>query len=113
MMTLMEPASQDGSTPLHHASKKGHDTVAQALIAAGADVHAADTASVWMLLSRLVMMMMMMMTMMMTMIWRQSPASQGGSTPLHRAIEEGNEKVAEALIAAGADANMKDKVSLV
>jgi hypothetical protein len=42
LCNLLLVISQDGATPLHFAAAKGHDTTAEALVRAGANVHAVD-----------------------------------------------------------------------
>lgn len=70
---LIDARDTDGSTPLHCASWKGHVAVVQALLQAGADLHAVNQNDHW------------------------------GDTPLHAAAHGNQKAVAEALIAAGAD----------
>ena len=76
---LVHARDQDGSTPLHCAVWKGHQEVAAALIAAGADVNAHNQNEHW------------------------------GTTPLHAAAHANQAVIAQLLIDHGADVNATDR----
>ena len=46
LTVMLTPAPQDGSTPLHAASKRDHLEVVEELLARGADVQAKDNVSI-------------------------------------------------------------------
>lgn len=76
--SLMSVRDADGSTPLHCACWKGHDSVVTVLLAAGADVNAENSNEHW------------------------------GTTPLHAAAHANQKKIAELLIAHGANINARN-----
>ena len=76
--SLMSVRDSDGSTPLHCACWKGHESVVAVLLKAGADVNAENINEHW------------------------------GTTPLHAAAHANQKKVAELLIAHGADINARN-----
>jgi ankyrin repeat protein len=71
--SLISAKDADGSTPLHCACWKGHETVVELLLKSGADVNAENKNEHW------------------------------GTTPLHAAAHANQTKIAEMLIARGAD----------
>ena len=78
--TLVSARDKDGSTPLHCAAWKGHDTVVALLLAAGAEVNARNTNEHW------------------------------GTTPLHAAAHANQASIASLLIQHGADVSATDLV---
>jgi len=76
--SLMSVRDSDGSTPLHCACWKGHESVVAVLLKAGADVNAENANEHW------------------------------GTTPLHAAAHANQKKIAELLIAHGADINARN-----
>ena len=102
--TLINPPGQHGSTtPLHEAARNGHTEIVQALISAGADVHALDENGKTPLHeavlgnghSEIVQLLIA------CRIGRQ-PGEGSGYTPLHKAAEEGNVERVQELISLGA-----------
>jgi ankyrin repeat protein len=75
---LTAARDQDGSTPLHFAAWKGHVAVAEALLAAGADVNAANQNEHW------------------------------GTTPLHAAAHGNQKAIVDVLLRHGADLAAKN-----
>jgi ankyrin repeat protein len=75
---LVDARDTDGSTPLHCATWKGHPEVVAALLAAGADVNAANQNEHW------------------------------GTTPLHAAAHANQVVIAQLLIEHGANPKAKD-----
>jgi ankyrin repeat protein len=71
--SLVSVRDSDGSTPLHCACWKGHESVARVLLEAGADVNAENANEHW------------------------------GTTPLHAAAHANQKKIAELLIAHSAN----------
>lgn len=75
---LINAQDSDGSTALHCAAWKGHATVVDYLLAAGAEVNKHNNNDHW------------------------------GTTPLHAAAHANQATIAQRLIVAGADVNAKD-----
>lgn len=75
---LISAQDSDGSTALHCAAWKGHTTVVDYLLAAGAEVNKHNNNDHW------------------------------GTTPLHAAAHANQATIAQRLIVAGADVNAKD-----
>ena len=76
--TLIGARDSDGSTPLHCATWKGHENVAEFLVKAGADVNAVNQNGHW------------------------------GTTPLQAAAHANQTKIAQLLLDNGAHAKAKD-----
>lgn len=76
--SLIGARDSDGSTPLHCATWKGHELVAEFLIKAGADVNACNQNEHW------------------------------GTTPLHAAAHANQARIAQLLIDNGANTKSKD-----
>jgi ankyrin repeat protein len=77
--SLIAARDKDGSTPLHCAVWKGHQSVVAELIKAGADVNAHNENDHW------------------------------GTTPLHAAAHANQAAIAKLLIAGGADLHAQDR----
>ena len=77
--TLIAARDTDGSTALHCATWKGHESTVAWLLSVGADVNAHNENDHW------------------------------GTTPLHAAAHANQAKIAKRLIDAGADVNAKDR----
>ena len=76
--SLIEARDADGSTPLHCATWKGREAVAELLVKAGANVNAVNQNGHW------------------------------GTTPLHAAAHANQAKIAKLLLDHGADVKAKD-----
>jgi ankyrin repeat protein len=76
--SLIEARDSDGSTPLHCATWKGQEKVAEFLVAAGADVNAINQNDHW------------------------------GTTPLHAAAHANQAKIAQLLLDHGANVKARD-----
>ena len=76
--SLIGARDKDGSTPLHCAVWKGHQSAVEFMLERGADVHAHNQNDHW------------------------------GTTPLHAAAHANQTAIAEMLIARGADVNAVD-----
>jgi ankyrin repeat protein len=76
--SLIAARDTDGSTPLHCATWKGHENVAEFLVTVGADVNAVNQNGHW------------------------------GTTPLHAAAHANQARIAQILLDNGANAKAKD-----
>ena len=97
-----------GYTPLHWAASGGHATIAAALIAAGAEVNAANNPAGDTPLHRAVRYDHASVVSLLLAAEADVNATNGvGNTPLHRAASRCNPAIVRTLIAAGADVNAK------
>ena len=77
--SLIDARDTDGSTPLHCATWKGHEKVAELLLKAGANVNAVNENEHW------------------------------GTTPLHAAAHANQAKIAQLLLDHGANVKAEDR----
>lgn len=95
------------STPLHVATRTGHAAIVEYLLSCGAKIDSRDRVEVQL---HAVCLLCFVMSMIHFLTLKRSPLPQEGDTALHDAVRLNRYKIAELLLAAGADRNIKNHV---